>query len=270
LKQCEQELSLGFEARLAEEKNKMGMDARRRTAELERQFEARTLEVDVRWKQEVQQREDVAAFRLKQREEQLQAQTETRIRDIQSQAEEQSRRRESDLGRDLETQSREADARLKQELQAKELTFQAKLKQREEELAIKSDAREIELQKQLTSDLRVREEEWERQAQARVRATETRLAQEAQQKDELFLAKSRQRDEQWQVKLDGVLAELRTQTAAIEPFKAQVARAEQERDEAKHAAAEGYRQVQSLEKKLTEASTFLNGWRNGKKMVEAS
>src|SRR5438445_1657268 len=69
LKQCEHELSLGFDARLAEEKNKMDLEARRKMAEMERQFDARTQEVDVRWKQEIQQREDVAAFRLKQREE---------------------------------------------------------------------------------------------------------------------------------------------------------------------------------------------------------
>ena len=57
--------------------------------------------------------------------------------------------------------------------------------------------------------------------------------------------------------------------AAMEPFRAQLARAEKERDEAKGLATEGARQVQSLEKKLTEASTFLNGWRNGKNFVEA-
>ena len=35
-------------------------------------------------------------------------------------------------------------------------------------------------------------------------------------------------------------------------------------------AAEGARHVQQLEKKLTEASTFLNGWRNGKSLVSKS
>ena len=269
LKQSEQELSLGFDARLAEAQTRIEQEARRRGAELERQFEARALEVDARWKQEVQQREDVAQFRLKQREEQLQAQAEVRIRDIQTQAEEQLRRRESELERQLDGQARETDTRFKQELQQKELAFQAKLKQREQELAIKADAREIELQKQWTSDLRVREEEWERQAQSRVRATETRLGQEVQEKEELFQTKSRQREEQWQVKMDAAMAELQSQAAAMEPFKAQVARAEQERDEAKQAAAESFRQVQHLEKKLTEASSFLNGWRNGKRPVGA-
>src|SRR5207247_5975623 len=96
-----------------------------------------------------------------------------------------------------------------------ELTFQAKLKQREQELALRADGRETEMQNQWASDLRVREEEWERQGQSRVRATETRLGLEAQQKEELFLSKSRQRDQQWQMKLDTVRAELKTQTEEV-------------------------------------------------------
>jgi hypothetical protein len=51
--------------------------------------------------------------------------------------------------------------------------------------------------------------------------------------------------------------------AAIEPFKAMLARAEKERDEARQSASESALHVQDLEKKLTEVSSFLNGWRNG-------
>ena len=51
--------------------------------------------------------------------------------------------------------------------------------------------------------------------------------------------------------------------AAVEPLTAQLARAEKERDEAKEASSESVRQLQNLEKKLTEASVFLSGWRNG-------
>jgi len=341
LKQREQELSLGFDARLVEEQTRMEQEARRREAELERQIEARSIEVEARWKQEVQQREEASQIRLKQREQQLQAQAEVRLSELQTQAEQESRRRESDWERQLETKTREAEARLKQELQQKELVFQAKLKQREQELALRADARETELQTQWASDLRLREEEWERQTQSRVRATETRLGLEAQQKEELALSKSRQRDQQWQTKLDAVRAEFQTQTEeavrrrdaeaeaalreqearvrkeiqqkeeaaqamakqreqdlvaqlsaqaearrmaaqvewetefqtktrfAIEPLKTQLARAEKERDEAKEAAAESARQLQNLEKKLAEASSFLNGWRNGKPLVGA-
>jgi hypothetical protein len=336
LKQREQELSLAFDARLAEEKNKIEQGARVRETELERQIESRALEVDARWKQEVKQREEAAQFRLKQREEQLQAQAEIRLGDMQTQAAEQLRRRESELERQLDAQSRETDTRLKQELQQKELAFQAKLKQREQELAIKAEARETELQNQWASDLRAREEEWARQAESHVRATEARLSLEAQQKEELFLSKSRQLDQQWQAKVDAGRAELQAQTkealrrreveantglreleahlrkemqqkdeaaqakakqreqdlvaqltaqaearqmaaqaqwetesekkmrAAIEPFKAQLARAEMERDEARNSAIEAARRVQNLEKKFAEASSFLNGLRNGK------
>jgi hypothetical protein len=338
LKQREQELSLAFDARLAEEQARIEQDARRRETELERQLEGRALEVDARWKQDVQQREEAAQIRLKQREQQLQAQAETRLSEMQAQADQELRRRESELERLLEAQSREAETRLKQESQQKELAFQAKLKQREQEVAIKAEAREMELQNQLASDLRAREEEWNRQAESRVRATETRLSQEAQQKEELFLSKSRQRDQQWQAKLDSVRAELQTQTeevrrrrdeadatlreleanlrkemqekdeaaqakarqreqdlvtqmtaqaevrlmasqalweresekkarAAIEPFKALLARTEKERDEANQSASENLRKVQELEKKLTEASSFLTGWKNGNSVL---
>ena len=53
----------------------------------------------------------------------------------------------------------------------------------------------------------------------------------------------------------------------LEPLKALLARTEKERDEARHSASEGIRQVQDMEKKLTEASSFLTGWKNGKNSV---
>jgi hypothetical protein len=265
--QREQELTLAFESRLADEKTKVEQNERLRLTELERQLEDRARDVDARWKEDVQKREEAAQIRLKQREQQLDAQAENRMREAQSQAEEQFRRRVSDLERQIAAQAREAESRLKQDVQDKELAFQAKLKQRDQELALKADARETELRKQLASDLRAREEDWERQTQARIRTTEARLAREAQEKEEHFLAKSRQREEQWQVKLDGVLAELQSQTASIEPFKEQLARAEKERDEARQIANESTRHVETMEKKFAEASSFLTGWKNGKRSV---
>jgi hypothetical protein len=339
LKQREQELSLAFEARLVEEKNKAEQNSRRREAELERQLESRASEVDARWNQDVQQREDAAQIRLKQQEQQLKAQAEVRLSDLQTKAEQELRRQKLEFERQLEAQSREADARLREELQQKELTFHAKLKQSEQELSSKAATREAELQDQWASNSRVRDEEWEREAESRVRATETRLGQEAQQKEELFQSKSRQRDQQWQVKLDTVRAELQTQaeqalhrrdaeaeaglreletrfrremqqkddgaqaqarqreqtlvaeltaqaearqiaaeeqwqkesekkvSAAISPFKALLARTEKERDEAKQSASVALSQVRVLEKKLTEASSFLTDWGNGDHLV---
>jgi len=58
--------------------------------------------------------------------------------------------------------------------------------------------------------------------------------------------------------------------AAIEPFKALLARTEKERDEARQTASENSRQVQNLEKQLTEASAFLNAWRNGNNSVASA
>jgi hypothetical protein len=278
LKQREQELSLAFDARLMERETGMEQEARHREADLERQLDARALEVDTRWQQEVQQREEAAQIRLKQREQQLQAHAEARFNEMQTQAEQELRRRETVLERQIEAQSREADTRLKQELQQKELAFQAKLKQREQELAIRAESRETELQNQRASDLRVREEAWEHQAESRIRATETRLGLEAQQKDEAAqaLAKKREQDLVAQLTAQAEARQMATQAqwdtelekrtrAALEPFKALLARAEKERDEARQTAFESSRHVQNLEKKLTEASSFLNGWRNGKK-----
>ncbi len=400
LKQREQELSLAFEARLAEEKSKVEQDARRREAELERQLEVRLTEVDARWNQELLQREAGAQVRLKQREQQLQAQAEVRLSDAQAQGEQELRRQKLEFERQLEAQSREADARVSEELQQKELAFHAKLKQREQELAAKAAARETELQNQWAANLQGREEEWERQAAARIRAIETRfghetqqkeevfqnklrqreqqlqsqfdarvaelraqwdqdlhvheqewehsaearsraaearLMAEMQQKEELFQSRLRQRDEQWQVKLDSVRGELQAQaeqelrrrelesadanlrsvrdletklrqemqqkdeaaqarakqreldlmaqmtaqaetheatrlqwerdsaehTRTTEHFKALLDRTEKERDDAKEFAADGFRQVKNLEKKLADASAFLNGLKNG-------
>ena len=69
---------------------------------------------------------------------------------------------------------------------------------------------------------------------------------------------------QWEAKAE------KKARAAIEPFKLLLARAEKERDDARYSAAEGIRHVNNLEKKLTEASSFLNGLRNGKETETTS
>jgi chromosome segregation ATPase len=56
------------------------------------------------------------------------------------------------------------------------------------------------------------EQEWARNAEARARATESRWMAEMQQKEELFQSTLRQRDQQWQVKLDALREELQAQT----------------------------------------------------------
>jgi len=262
LKQREQELTLAFEGRLAEEKHKIEEGARLRQLELEGQIDNRAREVESRWKQEVQRREDATQIRLRQREQQLHAQSEARVSGAQTQAEKEFSRREAELRHQLEAKLHEAETRLDLQLDEHELLFESKLKQREQELTAKADAREAELQKQFAARLRTREEELERQAEARVRATETRLAHELKEQEQVFQTKSRQQEQQWQVKLDGVVAESQLQLASIQPLKEMLARTETERDEARQSTAELTRQVQSLERKLKEASSFLSGWKD--------
>jgi hypothetical protein len=406
LKKNEQELSVAFDARLMEEKNRVDQEVRRREAELERQFDAQAREQEARWNQESQQQEDAAQAKLREREQQLQAQAEGHLNEMQAQTEQALRRRELEFERQVDAQSREAGTRLRHELQQQELASLAKLKLREKELTTLAAARETELNNQWTTDLRAREEEferqaearvhaaelrlgyetqqmeesvqmkmrqreqqlqshfdarqaelqtqrdqnlhsheqeWERNAEARARATESRWMAELQQKEELLQSKLRQRDEQWQAKLETVRAELQAKSeqelrrrdaesaeaglraaaevetklrqemqqkdeaaqagtkqreqelatqlaaqaeahqaaethweteskeksrAAIECFKELQGRTEKERDTAKALASERLRQVQNLEKKLTDLSMFLNGWKNGKHLVE--
>ena len=92
-----------------------------------------------------------------------------------------------------------------------------------------------------------------RQAKARQREEDflTELTSEAE-------ARQKAAQVQWEAE-----SEKKTR-AAIEPFKALLARAEEERDEARLTASESTRQTEHLEKKLTEASSFLNGWKNSK------
>jgi len=104
-----------------------------------------------------------------------------------------------------------------------------------------------------------------------------------QQRDEAAQANARQREQDLTTQLSAQAeahqmaaqaqweAESEKKTrAAIEPFKALLTRTEKERDEAKQFASESIHHAQSLEKKLTEVSSFLNGWKNGKQLVRAS
>ncbi len=296
LKQQQQELELGFETRLLEEKNRAEQDTRRRQVDFERELDERTREVEARWTREVQQRDDAAQIKLKQREQQLQAQAEARVAEVQAQAEQELRRREQEFERQSDAQMRDADGRLREELQQKELAFHAKLKQREQDLTTRAADRETELQNKWAADLRGREVEWEKQTESRVRAAEQRHSQETQQKEELFQVRLNQREQQLQAQFDArqaesrrrqqeLLAQITTQSEAhrvaqkewetelelvrnnVESLKANVARVEQERDDARRSASESVRHTRDLEKKLMEASSFLTGWKNGKEVI---
>jgi hypothetical protein len=275
LKQREQQLLAQAEVRLSEVQTQAEQELRRREAELERQLEAQSREADTRLKQELQQKEIAFQAKLKQREQELAIRTAARETELQNQWATDLRGREEEWQRQAESRVRATETRLGQEAQQKEELFVSKSRQRDQQWQVKLDAVRGELQTQTEELLRRREE-----ADAGVRELETNLRREMQQKDEAAEAKARQREQDLVTQMTAQ-AEVRQMAAqalweresekkaraAIEPFKALLARAEKERDEARQAATDGTRQVQDLEKKLTEASTFLNGWRNGKNLV---
>jgi hypothetical protein len=249
LAQRERELSLKFDARLAEEKTKIEQEARRREAELERQLETRSREADSRWSKEVKQLEETTHSRLKQQEQQLQAQADVRLSDAQKQAEEELRRRELELERQLNSRSREAEARLRQELQQKEELFLSKSRQRDQEWQAKMEALGVELQTQAEQEIRRREGESAEARSRALRELEVRLRNEIQEKDEAARVEATRREQD-------LLAQLAAQAEARQV-------AEKERDEAKESTTHFYHEVQDMKNRLTEATSLLTGSKNG-------
>jgi hypothetical protein len=155
------------------------------------------------------------------------------------------------------------------------------LRQRDQQWQSKLDSVKTELQTQAEEAVRHRATE----AEAAMRALETQLRLEMEQKEQAVQAKAKQREQELEAQLTAQaesrfnVAQARWKKesedkvmAAIEPLTGLLARAEKERDEARQASLEGTRQLQSLEKKLTEASLFLTPWRNGrdKHLVESN
>lgn len=276
LQQREQQWQAQSEARLNEVQRQAEQELRRRESDFQRQLEAQARESETRFKQELQQKELSFQAKLKQREQDLAAQAEARETELQSQLAAAARAREQEWERQADTRVRAMEARLAHEAQQKEEQFLSKSRQRDQQWQAKLDAAKGELQAQAEETRRRREE-----GEAALRELEAALRQEMQQKDEAAQAKARQREQDLVAQLTAQ-AEVRlmaTQAlwereaekkarASLESYKSQLARTEKERDDAKQAATEGARQVQTLEKKLTEASTFLSGWRNGRNLVE--
>jgi hypothetical protein len=285
--------------------------ARQEKHRLERQLASQAREAEARLRQELQQKELASLAKLKQREQELVSQAATREAELQNQSAADLHTREEEWQRQTEARVRAIETRLGQETQQREEMLQIKMRQREQQLQSQVEARQAELKTHWEQELHNREQEWERNAEAAARATESRWTTEMQQKEELFQSKLRQRDQQWQAKLDTVRVELQAQKeqeqrrrelelaearqheedlsaqlaeqaaaremvekqlktelesarANIEPLKLLLARVEQERDEAIQSASESVRQAQDMEKKLTEASSLLTGWKNGK------
>jgi hypothetical protein len=265
------------QARLKEAEAQAEEQLRRRETELERRFEAQSREAEARLKQELQQKDLAFQAKLKQREQESAIKAEARETELQTQWAADLRTREEEWERQADSRARATEARLTHEAQQKEELFISKARQRDQQWQAKLDAVRAESQAQTKESLR----RFELEADARLRDLEDHLHKEMQQKDEAAQAQARQREQdliaqltaQAQARQIAAQAHWETESdkktrAALDPLKAQVARAEKERDDARQSASEGIRQMENLEKRLSEASSFLNGLRNGGKPTE--
>lgn len=264
LKQREQQL----QAQAAQE-------LRRVESEAERQLDAKSREADARLKQELQQKELEFQAKLKQREQDLATRAAARETELQNQWAADLRVREEEAARQTEARVRATETRLGQEARQKEEILEIKFRQREQQLQAEFDARQAEIMGQTEHFRRRRDVEIADAGQRALRELEVQLRQEMQKKEEAAQVKARHREQE-------LLSQLHTQAEAsqlaaqerekqlellrrnLEPLKALLARTEKERDEARHSATEGIRHVQDMEKKLSEASSLLTGWKNGK------
>lgn len=211
LAQREQQLQSLAESSLQDVQAQAEQELRRRTGDFERQLEAQAREADARWRHELQQKELALQTKLKQREQELTARAADRETELQKQWAADLRTRELEWEQQAEARARAAEVSLGQDAHQQEEVFQAKLRQREQQLQAQFDARQAELQAKWEETSRAREQVWQRNAEACARAAEARWITELQQKDELTQSKLRQRDQQWQVKLDSARAEQQAQ-----------------------------------------------------------
>jgi hypothetical protein len=276
LKQREQQLQTQAEARINEIQTQAEQELRRRELDLEHQLETQTREADTRLKQELQQKELAFQAKLKQREQELTLRAGGRETELQTQWAADLRVREDEWERKAEARVRAVETRLAHEAQQKEELSLSKSRQSDQQWQVKLDALRSEWQNQAEEVIRRRDAE----SAAALRELEGSLRKEMQQKDEAAQVKARQREQELVTQLTAQ-AEARQMAAqalweaeaekkayaANESFKEVLARAEKERDEALHSASEAAGQTQILEKRLNEASSFLNTWRNGKNMA---
>lgn len=247
LAQREQQLTAQAEARLRDAQAQAAEQARRREQEFKRQLDTQAREAEMRGRDELQQKELTFHARLKQREQELAAKAAAREAELQNQSAADLRARQEEWDRQAGSRVHAAEERLAQEARQQEEIFQSKLRQREQQLQSQFDARQAEWQSQRDQEARRHDGEMT-EARQRERDLVARLTAQGQAHE--------QAQAEWK-------RELEIARAAVEPVKDLLARTEQERDEAKEFAAEGYRQVQNLEKKLGDASAFLNELKTG-------
>lgn len=279
LQQREQQLEAQAETRRLDAQTQSEQEMRRMESEFKRQLEAQAREAGAHWKQEWQQKEMAFDVKLQQREQELTLAADARETELQNQHNADLRSREEEWERQAEARIRAADHRFRQETQQREEAALAKARQRDQQWQAKLDA--------ACQELLARNEDAVRRLQTdgetRLHELEAALRKEMLQKDEAAGVKLRQREQELQSQFTAqadarqVAAQAQWDKewekklrAATEPLKAQLAQAEKERDEARQASTETAAQAQRLEKKLTEASVFLNGWRNGHHVVTAA
>jgi hypothetical protein len=273
LKQREQQLQAHAESRVSQAQSQAEQQLRRVEAELERQIETQSREAVTKLEQELQQKELTFQARLKLREQELASKAAARETELQNQSTANLRARDEEWERQAELRVQAVEARLLYEVQQKEELFQAQSRQREQQWQAKLDAVRAEAQAQSEQAVRRRDAE----AETGLRELEVQLRKEMQQREEAVQADARQREQSIVAQLTAQ-AEARQSAAeelwrkdseekirvAVSPIKALLTRTERERDEAKESTLEAMSQVRHLEEKLDEASSFLNGWKNGK------
>ena len=251
VKQREQDLITKAAARETELQNQWAANLRTREEEWEKQAESRARAVETRLDQEAQQKEEIAQIKLRQREQQLQAQFDARQAELKAQWDQELHKRQQEWERNAEASARATESRWTAELQQKEELFQSKSRQRDQQWQAKLDGVRAELQVQTEQELRRRDAE-SAEAKQREQDLVSQLAAQAQAHE--------MAEKEWQT-------ELEITRGNIEPLKALLSRAEKDRDEAVKSASDSARHVQDLEKNLTEASSLLTGWKNGKNPV---
>jgi hypothetical protein len=246
-----------------------------KAARLEKnRFERQQLEFDKTLRQKLQEQEAAFQAKLKQHEEELAIQAGARETELQNKFAAKLQTHEEEWERRAESRTNNTEIRLRHEAQQSEELFQSKTRQRDQQWQLKLDAIRAETQTQADEVLRRRQAE----AETARRELESQLRKEIKEKDESSLARLKKRELELTAQLNAQaetrLADARLQwdaesekrvRAAIEPFVAKLERTEKERDEARDAADQSARHVQDIEKKLAEASSFLSGWRNGRR-----
>ena len=275
LKQREEQLQAQAEVRLNEVQSQAAQDLRRREAEVERKLAAQAREAETRLRNELQQKELEYLGKFRQREQEQAGKISAREDELHSQWAADLRVREEEWERQAVARVQAAETRLAREAQEKDEQFQSRLRQHDLQWHTKLDAARTELQAQNEQLLRRREEDAAAHARA-LQELEAGLRREMQQREEQARARAAQREQELTDQLAAQAdARLKTERqeweqesekkifTAISPFKLSLARVEQERDETKHFALTAQNRVQELEKKLSDASAFLNGWKNG-------